>query len=67
MERQTFTVSKISCGHCVAAVRKELIQMDGVVRVDGEAKDKSVSVEWEAPATQHRIEEKLAEIGYPVG
>lgn len=67
MERQTFTVSKISCGHCVAAIQKELIQMDGVVRVDGEPKDKSVSVEWEAPATQNRIEEKLAEIGYPAG
>lgn len=52
----------------MAAIQKELVQMDGVVRVDGEPKDKSVSVEWEAPATRNRIEETLAEIGYhPVG
>jgi len=65
MEKQFFKISKISCGHCVAAIQKELSGLEGVVRVEGDPGAKSVSVEWEPPATEARIKERLSEIGYP--
>ena len=65
MEKQTFTVPNISCGHCVNAIKEELSEMDGVRRVDGNPDNKSVTVAWDAPATLDTIRETLKEINYP--
>ena len=65
MEKQTFTVSNISCGHCVAAIEKELQGLDGVTIVNGSPQAKTITVEWQAPASASQIEGKLTEIGYP--
>lgn len=65
MEKQMFTIQAISCGHCVAAVKEELTEMQGVCKVEGDPADKSVTVEWEAPATEASIRATLAEINYP--
>ena len=65
MEKQTFTISKISCGHCVATIEKELQDLDGVANVDGDPQAKTITVEWQAPASKSQIETRLAEIGYP--
>ncbi len=65
MEKQSFQVPTISCGHCVAAIQRELGALDGVVQIDGDPGAKSVTVEWENPVTESEIRAKLAEIGYP--
>jgi copper chaperone CopZ len=65
MEKRTFTVPNISCGHCVAAIQKELNEIDGVTQADGDPQSKSITVEWQPPATVSEIETRLAEIGYP--
>lgn len=65
MEKQSFRISNISCGHCVAAIQKELNELKGVMRIEGDPSAKFVSVEWELPATEARIKEKLSQIGYP--
>ena len=65
MEEKTFTIPNISCGHCVATIKTELSELDGVRRVDGDADGKTVTVAWEAPATGDRIRSTLAEINYP--
>jgi len=65
MEKQTFTISNISCGHCVATIQKELEELEGVSHVNGNPKAKTIIVEWQAPASESQIEAKLAEIGYP--
>lgn len=67
MEKQTFTVSKISCGHCIMTIKNELGQVNGVHRVDGDPQGKSIIVEWDTPATTAAIKAKLEEIGYPAG
>jgi copper chaperone len=66
MEKQTFTISNISCGHCVATIQKELKELDGVTNVGGEPQDKTITVDWKAPTTVLQIEKRLTEIGYPV-
>ena len=65
MEKQIFTISNISCGHCVAAIQNELQELDGVTNIGGDPQGKTITVTWEPPATASQIESKLAEIGYP--
>lgn len=65
MEKQTFTIPNISCGHCVMTIKNELSELEGVTAVDGNPDNKSVTVEWEDPASLDKIKETLKEINYP--
>jgi copper ion binding protein len=65
MEKKTFSIPGISCGHCVNAIKTELNELDGVATVKGDIEGKSVEVEWDAPATEDIIKDKLTEINYP--
>ena len=65
MEKKTFSIPSISCGHCVNAIKTELNQLDGVSTVEADIEGKSVAVEWDTPATEDSIKNKLTEINYP--
>jgi copper chaperone len=65
MEKETFTVPNISCGHCVATIESELADVEGVTSVKGDADTKTVTVQWNAPASIERIRATLTEINYP--
>jgi len=65
MEKKTFTIPNISCGHCVMTIKNELGEMAGIRAVDGNIDTKTVTVEWEAPASMDTIKTKLKEINYP--
>ena len=65
MEKQTFSVPNISCGHCVMSIKNELTELKGVKTVEGNPESKNITVEWEDPATVEMIKDKLAEINYP--
>ncbi len=65
MEKKTYSVPAISCGHCVRAIVNELEDLPGVGQITGDADGKTVTVSFEAPATPDLIQSKLAEIGYP--
>ena len=65
VEKQTLTVPNISCGHCVMSIKNELSEMEGVKSVDGNPEAKSITVEWESPASLEKIKETMKEINYP--
>jgi copper ion binding protein len=65
MEKQTFNIPNITCGHCVMSIKNELGELDGVSKVDGDPDSKTVTVEWDAPVTLDRIKDTLKEINYP--
>ncbi|NNG01663.1 MAG: heavy-metal-associated domain-containing protein [Desulfobacteraceae bacterium] len=65
MENKTFSIPNISCGHCVAAIKTELSELSGVKKVDGKPEDKTITVEWEIPASEAQLLAKLEEINYP--
>ena len=65
MDKKTFSIPNISCGHCVAAIKNELGELDGVKMVAGDPESKSIDVQWEAPITEDKIRETLKEINYP--
>ena len=53
MEKKTFYIPNISCGHCVNTIKNELGDLDGVSRVEGDQEKKEI------------IKNTLAEINYP--
>ena len=65
MESKTFSVPNISCEHCVMTIKRELSELAGVTSVDDDAEGKTVSVAWDAPASEDDIKALLAEINYP--
>lgn len=61
-----FKIPNITCGHCVANIKRELGSIEGVVSVAADAVDKTVKVSWnEPPATAEIILSALKVINYP--
>jgi copper chaperone len=65
MAKETFSIPNISCGHCVMSIKNELSELEGVKTVEGDPGNKSITVEFESPATLENIRETLKEINYP--
>jgi copper chaperone CopZ len=65
MSKATLTIPNISCGHCVSAIESELTGVDGITSVKADTAAKTVTVQWDAPATMERIRATLTEINYP--
>ncbi len=65
MEKQIFSIPNISCAHCVMSIKNELSELEGVNTVEGNADGKSITVEWELPATLQKIKDTLKKINYP--
>ena len=65
MQTKTLKVPNISCGHCVMTIKKELSQVEGVYKVEGDPENKRIDLDWDAPATLEKIKETLKEINYP--
>ena len=65
MSIETLSVPNISCGHCVMSIKNELSELEGVKTVEGNPGNKSITVEFESPATLENIRETLKEINYP--
>jgi copper chaperone len=65
MQKQTFSIPNITCEHCVRSIKNELVEIEGISRVEGNPGNKTISVEWDAPATREKILETLKEINYP--
>jgi copper chaperone CopZ len=66
MEKIRFSIPNISCGHCIKTIERELGEIEGVSRVDGDAATKEVTVEWVSPASLEGIKSSLKEINFPV-
>ena len=65
MSEKTVHIPDISCGHCLATVKREIGEMQGVTAVEGDVESKNVSISWEEPADWEGIKAMLEEIGYP--
>ncbi len=63
--KETFSIPNISCGHCTMSIQNELSELPGVSRVEGDVEAKTVTVEWDEPASREKILETLREINYP--
>ena len=65
MKTVTYTIPNISCNHCVHTIKMEVGDLAGVQSVDADVASKQATFTFEAPATEEKIKETLAEINYP--
>ncbi len=61
-----FTVTGMTCGHCVAAVTQEVSKLDHVIGVDVTLATGSVTVQSEGPIDPIAFIEAVDEAGYEV-
>jgi len=65
MKTLIFDIPNISCHHCVHTIQTEVGELEGVQSVTADAAAKKATVVFDAPATEEKIKELLAEINYP--
>ena len=60
----TWTVTGMTCGHCVASVTEELEEIDGVESVDVVLDSGAVTVTSSTPLERATVEAAVTEAGY---
>lgn len=62
----TFTVTGMTCGHCVAAVTEEVAKLDNVTNVEIDLASGAVTVESDGPVDSAALAAAVDEAGYEV-
>jgi copper chaperone len=65
VDKQTLHIPNISCGHCIKTIETELNELSGVQVTDSDVAQKTITIEWEHPATIEFIRDILKEMNYP--
>jgi copper chaperone len=60
----TYTVSGMTCGHCVSSVSSEIGRLDGVSEVQVDLATGAVTVTSETPLDQTAVADAVDEAGY---
>jgi copper chaperone len=66
MSTATYTVTGMTCGHCVASVTEEVSQVPGVTTVDVDLESGGLTVTSEAPVDEAAVRAAVEEAGYEV-
>ncbi|MGW4769047.1 heavy-metal-associated domain-containing protein [Nocardia sp. NPDC004278] len=66
MATSTYTVTGMTCGHCVNSVKTEIGKIDGVTSVDVDLATGAVRVDSAAPLAAADIAAAVDEAGYEV-
>lgn len=65
MSEKTVSIPDMSCGHCLANIKREAGEVSGVTSVEGDVNTKKVTFKWDEPAKWEQIEAALKDAGYP--
>jgi copper chaperone len=63
-QTQTFTVTGMTCGHCVASVTEEISEIPGVEAVDVVLDSGAVTVTSSQPLEEQSVRAAVEEAGY---
>ena len=66
MTTATYTVTGMTCGHCVSAVTEEVSQVAGVTAVAVDLDSGGLTVTSEAPVEESAVRAAVEEAGYEV-
>ena len=64
MTSATYTVTGMTCGHCVSAVTEEVTQVPGVTAVDVDLASGRLTVTSDAPVDEAAVRAAVDEAGY---
>ena len=62
--RRTYTVSGMTCAHCVRSVTEEIDEIDGVIDVAVDLSTGAVAVTSDGPLDEDRVRAAVEEAGY---
>jgi copper chaperone len=62
----TYTVTGMTCGHCVSAVTEEVTQVPGVTAVEVDLASGRLTVTSDAPVDDDAVRAAVDEAGYDV-
>jgi copper chaperone len=63
-DRHTYTVTGMTCAHCMRSVTEEITAIDGVIDVAVDLTSGSVAVTSEHPLDETRVRAAVEEAGY---
>ena len=66
MSTATYTVTGMTCGHCVSSVTEEISQLPGVQSVDVDLASGAVTVASDSPLDDAAVRAAVEEAGYAV-
>jgi copper ion binding protein len=66
MTTATYTVTGMTCAHCVSSVTEELTKIDGVRAVDIDLPTGAVTVTSESPVDEADVRAAVDEAGYEI-
>ena len=66
MTTATYTVTGMTCAHCVSSVTEELTKIDGVRAVDIDLPTGAVTVTSESPVDEVDVRAAVDEAGYEI-
>jgi len=66
MSTATYTVTGMTCGHCVTSVTEEVSQVPGVTAVEVDLASGGPTVTSEAPVDEAAVRAAVEEAGYEV-
>jgi copper chaperone len=61
---ETYTVTGMTCGHCVSSVTEEVAAIPGVTGVEVDLPTGAVTVVSEAPVDREKVAAAVTEAGY---
>lgn len=64
MSQSTYTVSGMTCGHCVSSVTKEVGAIDGVQKVDVDLASGQVTITSDGDVRAEDVRAAVTEAGY---
>ena len=64
MTTSTYTVTGMTCGHCVTAVSEEVGALPGVTRVEVDLESGALTVTSDAPLDEAAVAAAVDEAGY---
>ena len=64
MSTATYTVTGMTCGHCVASVKEEVGALPGVTSVDVDLESGRVTVDSDAPLAAEQVRAAVEEAGF---
>jgi copper chaperone CopZ len=65
METKTYSISNIHCMHCIKRIQEAVLAIEGVDFAEADLVSLSLTVDFEAPASDQIIRQTLEGIGYP--
>ena len=66
MSTQTFTVTGMTCGHCVSSVTEEVSELAGVQNVDVDLASGALTITSAEPLDDSAVRAAVEEAGYTV-